>query len=70
MGMTGPQNDILTNLLDQEGGTYTIVTIEYPSNFHDLKTVTRMIESDEHFVDIYNEEGATVESRSFFARQS
>lgn len=68
--MTGPQNDVLTNLLDQEGGVYTIVTIEYPYNFTDLKTVTRMIESDQCFVDVYGEDGATVESRSYFAREA
>ena len=68
--MTGPQNDVLQSLLDQEGGTYTIVTIEYPYNFRDLKTVTRMIESQEHFVDVYDEEGKTIETRSFFAREA
>lgn len=68
--MTGPQNDVLQCVLDQEGGVYTIVTIEYPYNFTNLKTVTRQVESDQCFVDVYDEEGRTVETRSFFAREA
>jgi hypothetical protein len=74
--MTKEQREILISNVKQDGGEYSILSIEYPSNVEGyglqtcLKIVTRMIESDECFADWYNEQGATINTRSYFARQS
>lgn len=67
--MTKDQKDILAANLDGDGGNYSIVTIEYPADTDGaLKIVTRQAESDQCDVDIYDREGRTIETRSFFAR--
>ena len=68
--MTCEQRKILQSTLEGEGGGYSIITIEYPSDQHGaLKIVTRQAESDHCDVDVFNTEGRTVETRSYFARE-
>ena len=68
------QRDILRTNLADDGNEYNIVTIEYPSyvpradDTDCLKIVTRMVESDQVYVDCYDFEGRTVDQSSYFAR--
>jgi len=79
--MTSEQRSILRTNLDGDGNEYRIVSIEYPSGYHDaigdarndgLKIVSRMVESSLVYVDVYGADGSTdvQESRHFFERTS
>lgn len=74
--MTSEQREILKANLEGVGSDYVIQGLEYPAavNAHRmwdcLKITTRMVESDEIFVDFYAADGSTVERRSFFARET
>lgn len=68
--MTKELRDVLTQLLKDDGGDYHLVTVEYPCNEHGgLKTVSRMFDGDEHYVDIYRADGTTEETSRFFSRR-
>ena len=66
--MTKELRDVLMQLVKDDGGIYHLVTVEYPCDEHGgMKTVTRMVESDEYYMDIYRADGTTQETRSFFS---
>lgn len=77
--MTSEQRDILIASVQDDGGEYNIVTIEYPSHYgfaesdparrgdDGLKIVSRLVESDRVDVDIYRPDGS-VETSGFYAR--
>lgn len=72
--MTKEQREILAANLDGDGNEYHIRTIEYPSSLPGhmkdicLKIVTQMAESQQYFVDYYNEEGTTLHTERFFGQ--